>query len=291
MVSLRFKELITMLYIKDIINLPAKPSLYEKGTAVMWTDAYISKQLLKVHLNPDFDLASRKLKTIETTVDWILDKAGKKNLNILDLGCGPGLYSHVLAQKGHHVTGIDFSQNSINHAKKTAERNHLGVEYRRQNYLELGDLEKYDLVILIFTDFGVLVPDDRAVLLSNIHRALKPGGCFLFDVLNESWAQTKSTPDKTWEISKNDFWRENPYLLLSDSFSYPDNKVILYQHCVIDEDRCETYRFWTHFFSHEDLTGILSEKDFEQIKFYENILPDSDLYKGRDVTFCTAIKK
>jgi SAM-dependent methyltransferase len=278
-----------MLNVKNIMNLFVKPTLYQKGTAVMWTDPYISKQLLDVHINPDLDLASRKMKTIETTVEWILNKAGKSKLNILDLGCGPGLYSQLLAKKGHHVTGVDFSKNSITHATKTAKENSLNIEYRRQDYLELEDQGKYDLVILIFTDFGVLVPDDRAALLSNIHRALKPGGCFLFDVLNENWPGQKLA-DKTWEISEKDFWREKPYLLLSDTFSYPENKVILSQHCVIDEDDCKIYRFWTHFFSHEDLTGILSKKDFRQIEFYENILPDSEICNGQNVTFCTAIK-
>ncbi len=278
-----------MLNVKSIMNLCVKPALYQKGTAVMWTDPYISKQLLDVHLNPNLDLASRKMKTIETTIEWILDRAGKDSLNILDLGCGPGLYSQLLAQRGHHVTGVDFSETSITHATNTAKENSLNIEYRRQDYLELEDQEKYDLVILIFTDFGVLVPDDRSVLLSNIHRALKPGGCFLFDVLNENWAVQKPV-EKTWEISEKDFWREKPHLLLSDTFSYPENKVILSQHCVIDEEDCKIYRFWTHFFSHEDLTGILSKKDFGEIGFYENILPDSEICSGQHVTFCTAIK-
>ncbi len=278
-----------MLNVKNIMNLCVKPTLYQKGTAVMWTDPYISKQLLDVHINPDLDLASRKMKTIEKTVEWILNKAGKSMLNILDLGCGPGLYSQLLAKKGHHITGVDFSKNSITHATKTAKENNLDIEYRQQDYLDLEDQGKYDLVILIFTDFGVLVPDDRAVLLSNIHRALKPGGCFLFDVLNENWPGAKLV-DKTWEISEKDFWRKKPYLLLSDTISYPENKVILSQHCVIDEDDCKIYRFWTHFFSHEDLTGILLKKDFGQIEFHENILPDSETCSGQHVTFCTAIK-
>ncbi|THB81424.1 MAG: class I SAM-dependent methyltransferase [Desulfobacteraceae bacterium] len=278
-----------MLNINDVMDLSVKPDLYKKGTSVMWTDSYISSQLLDVHLNPDLDLASRKKKTIETTVEWILETAGKDNLNILDLGCGPGLYSQLLAKKGHQVTGVDFSKYSVGYAKNQAKENDLDIEYRCQNYLELEDQGKFDLVILIFTDFGVLVPEDRATLLSNIHRALKPGGCFLFDVMNEG--QFDENPgDKTWEVSKKGFWRDKPYLLLSDAFAYPEEKVILSQHCVIDEDRSEIYRFWTHFFSHDDLTKILTQKDFTQIQFYDNILPDSDMYRGQNVTFCTAIK-
>jgi len=200
-----------MLDFNKIINLSAKPDLYQKGTAVMWTDSYISKQLLEVHLNSEVDLASRKKKTIESTVKWILDKAGKSNLKILDLGCGPGLYSQLLAENGHQVTGVDFSKHSIEYARKTAEDNNLEIDYRKQNYLELEDHEKYDLVILIFTDFGVLSPDDRAILLFNLHRALKPCGFFLFDVLNDNQLDQKVS-DKSWDISKKGFWREAPYL-------------------------------------------------------------------------------
>ncbi len=279
-----------MLDFNKIRNLCVKPDIYQKGTAVMWTDSHISKQLLEVHLNSEVDLASRKKKTIESTVQWILDKTGKSHLEILDLGCGPGLYSLLLAKNGHRVTGVDFSERSIKYAKKTAEENNLEIDYRKQNYLELEDHKKYDLVILIFTDFGVLSPDDRAILLFNIHRALKPGGLFLFDVLNDNQLDQKVS-DKSWEISEQGFWREKPYLLLSNSFLYPENKVILYQHCVIDKDQYKTYRFWTHFFSHEDLKNILTENDFSHIEFYENVLPESDIWNGRNVTFCITSKK
>ncbi len=279
-----------MLDFKKIINLSVKPDLYQKGTAVMWTDSYISKQLLKIHLNPDIDLASRKKKTIDSTVRWILEKAEKNNLKILDLGCGPGLYSQLLAKKGHHVTGVDFSKHSIQYAKKTAKENNLEIDYRQQNYLELEDQEKYDLVILIFTDFGVLSPDERTILLANIHRSLKPGGFFLFDVLNDNQMDQKIN-EKSWDIAEQGLWRENPYLVLSDSFLYPDDKVILYQHCVIEKDRCETYRFWTHFFSHESLKTILTQNDFDRVEFHENVLPESDIWNGHNVTFCLASKK
>ena len=46
--------------ITNIIPKIEKPKIYEKGTAFMWTDKHISKQLLNVHLNPDIDLASRR---------------------------------------------------------------------------------------------------------------------------------------------------------------------------------------------------------------------------------------
>ena len=109
--------------IEDIMSKSVKPDLYEKGTAFMWTDDYISKQLLQVHLNPDVDLASRKKTSVEKTVNWILKtQKDKGKLKILDLGCGPGLYAEKFANAGHLVTGIDISANSIEFAKKSAHQ-------------------------------------------------------------------------------------------------------------------------------------------------------------------------
>ena len=276
--------------ILDIHNHTTKPKLYEKGNATMWTDEHISQQLLYVHLNPEVDLASRRMGTIDSTVEWILANAEKKQLNILDLGCGPGLYSEKLAQKGHNVTGVDFSTNSIAYANKEAKKKKLDITYLRENYLNL-DLEEnaFDLVILIFADFGPLLPKEREQLLVIIKKALKPGGIFIFDVLNDKNMENKISP-KNWETSSHGFWKNKPYIALSDSFFYEENKVILYQHIVLCEyENISVYRFWTHFFSNQDLTKILHQYSFSKLTFHEDVLPEGGLWNGENVTFCKAV--
>jgi len=123
--------------INELVRYSEKPDIYELGNAIMWTDPYISNQLLQVHLSEHTDLASRKPDTIKKTVDWILFQTNKENLKILDLGCGPGLYSALLAQKGHRVTGVDFSENSINYAKQQAKEKNLDIRYINEDYTKL----------------------------------------------------------------------------------------------------------------------------------------------------------
>lgn len=274
--------------ISDIVKQSQKPSLYEKGTTVMWTDEHISKQLLNIHLNPDSDLASRKETTINSTLEWILENTPQTRMNILDLGCGPGLYSKRLVEKGHKVTGMDFSISSLEYARKEAEKNKLDITYRHQNYLELQDKNKYDLVLLIYTDFGVLLPEEQDKLLSKIYKSLKPGGIFIFDVLNTKNVE-ENVASKNWEIAEEGFWRDHPYILLSDSFLYPEDAVVLYQHMVIDDFKTDIYRFWTHFYSQEKLDMMLRQHDFQNITFHENVLPKEDLLSGH-TTFCIANK-
>lgn len=279
--------------IKNILANSAKPALYEKGTAVMWTDEHISKQLLQVHLNTEIDLASRKQKTIQQTVEWILHKADKNTpLEILDLGCGPGLYAELFAEEGHRVTGVDFSKSSIEYAQKEAKSKKLDIKYVHANYLELEMKEQsFDLVILIFTDMGVLLPEEREKMIRFAHSVLKPGGTFIFDVLNDREIENKKSP-KNWEVAKGGFWKPKPYLALSESFLYEQEKIILYQHVLVDENsKVDVYRFWTHFFSHSVLEKMLQKSGFEQFRFYENIIHGSGPWEGENITFVVAQKE
>lgn len=279
--------------IAEIVSKLGKPALYEKGTAFMWTDKHISKQLLEIHLNTEIDLGSRKKSSIEKTANWILGTQKEKGrLSILDLGCGPGLYTEIFAEKGHKVTGIDISENSIEYAKQSASQNRLDINYLNTSYLDVDlEADQYDLIVMIFTDFGVLTPNERESLLDMIFRALKKGGAFIFDVLKDKDLETKTSP-KTWEASNAGFWKESPYLALSESFLYPEEKVILYQHLIVDTDeKSETYRFWTHFFSRDQLNKILRPHNFTGITFREDILPEGDMWNGDNVIFTTALKQ
>jgi ubiquinone/menaquinone biosynthesis C-methylase UbiE len=278
--------------ITDIIPKTEKPGIYAKGTAFMWTDDHISKQLLDIHLNPHIDLASRKKSSIDRTARWMLDtQKHKGKLNILDLGCGPGLYTELFAKAGHEVTGVDISKTSIDYAKRSALDKKLPISYINSNYLELDlEPENYDMVVMIFTDFGVLIPAEREKLLKTIFRVLNKGGTFIFDVLKDVDLEKKLAP-KTWEASHNGFWKATPYLALSESFLYDEEKVILFQHNIVDDlGHLATYRFWTHFFSREDVSELLNTQKFMDIKFREDIIHGEDIWSGDNVLFAMASK-
>lgn len=278
--------------IKDIIKSSEKPSLYAEGTAFMWDDPYISKNLLDVHLNPEIDLASRKTDSIKLTSNWIIERLPKnKKLNILDLGCGPGLYAEILTKAGHKVTGVDISQNSIHYAKESAKRNNLNIEYINENYLNLDIQDKkYDVIIMIYTDLGVLLPSNRLKLLNFIHKSLKKGGMFIFDLLKDSNLNEKISP-KSWTAENGGFWSDKPHIALSESFLYQPQKVILSQHIILDDEEImKIYRFWTHFFSMNDINEMLKPFQFENIEFSDKVLQESDHWNGDNVIFTAAYK-
>ena len=54
----------------------------------------------------------------------------KECLNILDVGTGPGFFAIILAQKGHHVTAVDLTQDMLEQAKENANHYKVEVEFK-----------------------------------------------------------------------------------------------------------------------------------------------------------------
>ena len=78
-----------------------RPPLYKKMAEAFWDDAYISKQMLKAHLDPDFEGASRKADFIDESVRWISRIVPpEKQTQLLDIGCGPGIYAEKFVALG-----------------------------------------------------------------------------------------------------------------------------------------------------------------------------------------------
>ncbi|MCZ7545813.1 MAG: class I SAM-dependent methyltransferase [Anaerolineae bacterium] len=89
------------LQLELLARLAQKPPWFEPDQVRFWDDAYIAQQMLKAHLDPDTDAASRKPETIEASVRWLIDRlALEPGAHLLDLGCGPGLYSARFAARG-----------------------------------------------------------------------------------------------------------------------------------------------------------------------------------------------
>ena len=123
----------------QLLALQEKPQPFAPGEPLFWDDPYISEQMLSAHLDPTNDLASRRPDTIDRSVDWLVRSLSLTNgAAVLDLGCGPGLYSVRLAQRGCAVTGVDYSRRSIEYATAFARQNKFDIRYRYQDYFNPG---------------------------------------------------------------------------------------------------------------------------------------------------------
>ena len=73
-------------------------ALSSRERKIPWDEPAFSQRMLENHLSQEHDWASRRRAVIEQQVAWIAGQlpAGAR---ILDLGCGPGFYTRLLADK------------------------------------------------------------------------------------------------------------------------------------------------------------------------------------------------
>lgn len=256
----------------DIIKYLSKPALYEPSTNSLWDDDHISRGMLKAHLNPDVDAASRKPEFIEKSVKWIADIAPSSQYKrLLDIGCGPGLYAERFHNAGYQVTGIDFSKRSISYAKEQTIHNKSNIEYHYQNYLTIDYKEQFDIVTLIYCDYSVLSIQDRLLLLNKIQQALKPNGKLIFDVFTPRMRKEES---HTWYYAKEGgFFSEKPHICLESLYQYDDeDNTELCQYIIQTEDRIDCYNVWNHYFTKDKLLAEGKAARFRSYEFYGDVV-------------------
>lgn len=116
-----------------------------------------------------------RLQFIERFVDL-------QGLRVLDVGCGGGILSEALAERGASVLGIDLAESALQAAE--AHRAGQAVEYRLESSRETAARgEVFDVVTCMEMLEHVA---DPAAVLRDIHAVLKPGGWAFFSTINRT---------------------------------------------------------------------------------------------------------
>lgn len=242
-----------------------KPKLFAKDDGNFWQDPYISEHILNAHLDEESNEGSRKYETIIKSVNWLYQYMNlPEESKLLDLGCGPGLYSEHFFGQGFDVTGIDFSQNSIDFATYQSQECNYPIEYICKNYLNIDYNNQFDVITLIYGDLCVLSHQDRDQLLQKVKKALKPGGYLIFDVFTKHYFH-KDTPKQSWYFSQEDegFWSEKEHMLIQSHFKYKKEKIRLDQYHILFKDgNIRTHRIWKHYFNLERVKQMVESHGF-----------------------------
>jgi len=258
---------------KELEKINSRPAPFQFYTAdALWTDNYTSKKMLESHLNEDFEVSIQNREFINCSVDWIDNHFGlNQNRRVVDFGCGMGSYATRLAEKGAVVTGIDFSETFIQHAKKVAKQKGLDIKYVQQNYLEFEIEERFDLLTLLLCDFCALSPSQRKAILKKFYKFLKPGGSILVDVYSmNAFNQREET--ETYEHSRLDgFWSPENYYCYQHIFKYDEEKVVLDKYTIIEEKRTRVIYNWLQYYSKDSLRKEFEENGFEVEGFYSDV--------------------
>ena len=113
----------------------------------------------------------------------ILRREGLKPRTAVDLACGTGSVTLLLAQEGLKVTGVDMSEEMLCQASAKVQALENPPIFVCQKLQELKLPRAVDLAVCALDSLDYITdPDDCALAIRKIYRALNPGGCFIFDV-------------------------------------------------------------------------------------------------------------
>lgn len=178
---------------------PISPDSSGDPSADEWFGAWFdSPYYHRLYRDRDFSEAQ---KLLDDLVKRLRLPSGAK---VLDLACGRGRHAVALRALGFDVTGVDLSPNNIAHAQRFADdllRFHV-----HDMRLSLGEPDRFDCVLNLFTSFGYFASHATNMLvLQTVADALRPGGTMVLDYFNTSRVERTLVPKEDRMIEGTNF--------------------------------------------------------------------------------------
>ena len=149
---------------------------------------------------------------------------------VLDLGCGTGTMTEILASKGYDMTGVDFSEEMLDIAMQKRTKSGHDILYLMQDMREFELYGTVRAIVSVCDSMNYLTEDgDLEQVFRLANNYLDPGGLFIFD-MNTEYKYREMLGDQT--IAEE---RENCSFIW-DNYYYEEEKINEYQLSLFVED-------------------------------------------------------
>lgn len=224
---------------------------------------------------------------ILTFWEAVLHGAGKKPETVLDLACGTGSLSVLLAEKGYRVLASDLSEEMLTEAADKASDLENPPFFICQRMQELALPQKVDWIVCCLDGVNYLTdPEDCRETFRRCYAALEKGGVLSFDI--NSACKLRGLDGQVW-LDEN----EDTYCVWRTEFDEEEN--ICYYGIDLFTREGETWLrdFEEHrqyAYSTEQLTRFLREAGFRNIRLYGDLTQDLPTEKTQRI-FISAEKE
>lgn len=243
-------------------------SIWHEAYKIPWDEAAFSRRMLAEHLSQDHDLASRRTEWIDRQVAWIDDDPlGARPADILDLGCGPGLYSHRLAKRGHRCRGIDFGPASIEYARRhSPDASHCTFV--------LGDLRRvafggpFDLAMVLFGELNAFSPAEAAAILRKARASLRSGGRLIAEVQTPQAVERVGRGGPGEQQFASGLFSDRPHRCRTENEWLGEPKVAIQTFTVTElgGGRPTVYHSTAQAWPDDDLIALLTDAGFDDAR-------------------------
>ncbi len=103
-----------------------------------------------------------------------------EGLTGLDIGCGDGHNTRLLAKRGARMVAVDIAEEFVKHARRIEEKEPLGIDYRVASAVDLPFPDAAFDFATAFMSFMDIAETDEVI--REAHRVLKPGGFLQFSI-------------------------------------------------------------------------------------------------------------
>jgi len=118
----------------------------------------------------------------EREVEGILFLSRISGGRFLDVGCGPGRHSLVLAQMGFDVTGVDRSAYLLEKARKGQQDAGVRVHWFHSDFLSWRPQRDFSVIINMSTSLGYDGVQADKMMLAKFNSLLGPGGVLFLEM-------------------------------------------------------------------------------------------------------------
>jgi len=255
----------------ELVRRDPAPEPWTEGTKIPWNDPEFSARMLPMHLSAEHDMASPRGAKIDRHVSWIHEEllAGRPG-RVLDLGCGPGLYTERLARLGHVCVGVDFSPASLAHARERAAVEDLDCTYLEQDLRQAGDWGAgFDLAMMLEGEINAFQRFEALDILTRASAALVPGGRLLLAASSVAAFEQTDGAARTWESLESGLFSDRPHLYMTEVFWDGATKAHTTRFIVVDAASGEVtvYASSNQGYDRVEYEQLLGEAGFGGVRF------------------------
>lgn len=274
--------------LRDIIEHKSLSSSGTSGGKIPWNEPAFSQRMLDNHLSQQHDWASRRLSVIQQQVKFITYLLKDKSARILDLGCGPGFYTQLLAEQGYQCVGVDFSPASIEYAKAQSEKKKLSIDYVLADIRDYQSDERFDLVMLTFGEFNVFSRADAEKILEKASSLLSSSGVLLVEVHSFDEVKRQGLMAPSWQRHETGLFSVQAHLLLQENAWDEAQKSAITHYYVINGESAEVTEYCAMMQAYDEAEYLLMLQEAEIsniVKLTPEQWPTGEIFKDKLYVF------
>ncbi|MCB9603754.1 MAG: methyltransferase domain-containing protein [Sandaracinus sp.] len=214
-----------------------------------WFETFFNDDYLRTVRPP-------KPRDIERECDFITARLNlAPGATILDVGCGLGLHAIELTRRGFLVVGLDLSLPMLSRAGDEAQDHGLKINFLHADMREMNFDGAFDAVLCWGTTFGYFDDESNKRVVERLHRALKPRGVLLLDVVNRDHV-IRSQPNLIW------FEGDGCICMEESKFNYFLSRLEVKRTVMLDDGRQRDSVYTLRSYALHELGLLLHQQGF-----------------------------